>query len=88
MISFIDRPQYCPFDRIQIDSQCLIFHVEVLGGIGEVLVCTSFGQANSWRWEVGRAGYKTGVHGAKILSRFFLLHCLRIILRPLPLART
>ncbi len=39
--------------------------------------------------EVGRAGSKTGgVHGAKILSRFFLLHCSRIVLRSLPLVRT
>jgi len=84
---FIDRPQYCPFDGIQINSQCPIFHVEVPGGIGKVLVCTSFGQANSWRWE--GAGSKTGgVHGAKILSRFFLLHCSRMVLRPLALVRT
>jgi hypothetical protein len=39
--------------------------------------------------EVGRAGSKTGgVHGAKILFRFCLLHCSRIVLWPLPLART
>jgi len=44
-------PQYCPFDGIQIYSQWPIFHVEVPGGIGKILVSTSFGHTNSWGWE-------------------------------------
>ncbi len=84
---FIDRPQYCPFDGIQIDSQCPIFHVEVAGGIGKVLVCTSFGQANSWRWE-GRGPRLVVFMGPRSCPDFFLLHCSRIVLRPLPLVRT
>jgi hypothetical protein len=51
----IDRPQYCPFDGIQINSQCPIFHVEVPSGIGKGPYLYIFWTSQQLL-EVGRGG--------------------------------
>jgi hypothetical protein len=73
----IDRPQYCPFDGIQINSQCPIFHVEVPGGIGKgPLFVHLLDKPTTPGGGKGRGPRLVVVFmGPRSCPDFFLLHC-------------